>query len=183
MFFLSYYEKNTWKILPSVNDVFPFPLTKVISTQRMQGCCSYRQEVLNVFRYDEKLEGWSFLEDFDLSYRIFKSTSGLLYLNPKAKLIHREHIHMSSSLKAEGYKKIVNRTYMFFKLIKQSPYNYLIFVWGIFGLLLTTILGAMSGKRKERSTWLPIYLIEATFYTLKHLKEIKQLNLQTLENL
>jgi len=181
-FFLSHYQENTWTIMPSINDAFPFPLTTVASTQRMQGCCSFRRKLLDIFRYDENLEGWSFLEDFDLSYRIYKSNIGSLYVTPEAKIIHKEHIHMSYSLKNESYKKIVNRTYMFFKLIKQTPRNGAIFCWSILGFLLTTTLGTILGRKKEKNRWIPIYLIEAAFYSLKHLKEIRQLNLSFLSN-
>jgi GT2 family glycosyltransferase len=182
VFFLSHYQENTWTIMPSINDAFSFPLTTVASTQRMQGCCSFRRKLLDIFRYDENLEGWSFLEDFDLSYRIYKSNIGSLYITPEAKIIHKEHIHMSYSLKNESYKKIVNRTYMFFKLIKQTPRNCAIFCWSILGFLLTTTLGTILGRKKEKNRWIPIYLIEAAFYSLRHLKEIRQLNLSFLSN-
>ena len=183
VFFLSHFQENTWTIMPSINDVFPFPLTTIISTQRLQGCCSYRRKILDSFRYDENLEGWSFLEDFDLSYRIYKSNIGSLYITPEAKIIHKEHIHMSYSLKNESYKKIVNRTYMFFKLFKQTPRNGAIFCWSILGFLLTTTLGTVLGRKKGKNRWVPIYLIEATLYSLKHLREIKKLNLNFLSKI
>lgn len=179
-FFLSHYQENRWTVMPSINDVFPFPLTTITHTQRLQGCCSYKRKIFNSFRCDENLEGWSFLEDFDVSYRIYKSKVGSLYITPEAKIIHKEYAHMSSSLKVESYKKIVNRTYMFFKLIEKSPRNYAIFCWSIFGFLLTTIIGAMLGRHKEKTKWVPIYLIGATLCTVKHLKDIRQLNLKFL---
>lgn len=182
-FLLSHFRENTWAIMPSINDVFPFPLTTIISTQRLQGCCAYRRKILDSFRYDENLEGWSFLEDLDLSYRIYKSNIGSLYITPKAKIIHKEHIHMSYSLKNESCKKIVNRTYMFFKLFKQTPRNCAIFCWSILGFLLTTTLGTILGRKEGKDKWIPIYLIEATLYSLKHLREIKQLNLNFLSKI
>jgi len=181
--FLSHYKDGTWKIMPSINDVLPIPTASIIPTQRLQGCCSYKRKVLEFFRFDENLKGWSFLEDLDLSYRVYKSNTGSLYVTPDAKLIHKEHVHMSASLKDESYKKIVNRTYVFFKLIEQSPRNYAIFSWGIFGLLLTTIMGTILGRHKEKSNWVPIYLIGGALYTLKHLKDIKNLNLKILDKL
>jgi len=179
-FFLSNYRKNTWKIMPSVNDVFPYPLTAVISIPRMQGCCSYRRDILDLYKYDENLRGWAFLEDMDISYRIFQSYLGSLYATPDARILHEEHAHMSGSIKEEAYKKIVNRVYVFFKLIEKSPRTYLIFCWSIFGLLLTTTIGTIGGRRKHRNKWLSIYLIKASFYALRHLREIKQLDLKFL---
>jgi glycosyltransferase involved in cell wall biosynthesis len=181
-FFLSHFRENTWEIMPSINDVFPFPLTTTISTQRLQGPCSYKRKILDSFRYDENLEEWSFLEDFDISYRIYKSKVGSLYITPEARLIHKKYSHLSFSIKKECYKKIVNRTYMFFKLIKQTPCNCAIFCWSILGFLLTTTLGTILGRKKEKNRWIPIYLIEAAFYSLRHLKEIRQLNLSFLSN-
>lgn len=176
-FFLLNYKQNTWKVMPSINDVFPFPLTMITPTERFQGCCSYRRVMLDSFRFDENLEGWSLLEDLDLSYRVFKSGKGMLYVTPEAKLVHKGEIHMVSSIKSESYKKIVNRTYMFFKLMEQSPRNYAIFCWSIFGYVLSTLLGAIIG-RHQRNKWGSIYLITAVFSALKHLREIRQLNLQ-----
>lgn len=181
-FFLSHYRGNKWLVMPSINDIRPFPPTRIIRMQRMQGCCSYKRKVLDTFRFDEKLEGWSFLEDLDLSYRIYKANMGSLYLTPRARIIHDEHMHMSGSVKVETYKKIVNRTYIFFKLIKQTPCNCAIFCWSILGFLLTTTLGTILGRKKEKNRWIPIYLIEAAFYSLRHLKEIRQLNLSFLSN-
>ena len=149
-FFLSHFRENTWNIMPSINDVFPFPLTNIIPTQRMQGCCSFKRRILEGFKYDENLEGWSYLEDFDLSYRVYKSKYGSLYVTPKAKLTHKRHTN-SSNLKIESYKKIVNRTYLFFKLIKPSLCNCAIFCWSIFGLILTTTLGAILGRREKEN--------------------------------
>ena len=177
IFFLLNYKQDTWRVMPSVNDVFPFPLTTIIPTERLQGCCSYKREILGNFRFDENLEEWSLLEDLDLSYRIYKSGKGALYATPEAKLIHEGETHTASSLKSESYKKIVNRTYMFSKLMEQSPRNCAIFCWSILGFLLTTLLGAIIGGNRK-SKWGSIYLIEAVFSTLKHLGEIRQLDLR-----
>ncbi len=176
-FFLSYYKQDTWRVMPSINDVLPFPLTMIITAERFQGCCSYRREILENFEFDENLEEWSLLEDLDLSYRIYKSGKGALYATPEAKLIHEGGTHTASSLKSESYKKIVNRTYMFFKLMEQSPRNCAIFCWSVLGFLLTTLLGAIIGGNRK-SKWGSIYLIAAVFSTLKHLGEIRQLDLR-----
>lgn len=176
-FFLSYYRQNTWKVMPSINDVFPFPITALMPAERFQGCCSYKRGILDDFRFDENLEEWSLLEDLDLSYRIYKSKKGVLYVTPEARLIHEGETHMTSSLRSESYKKIVNRTYMFSKLMEQSPRNCAIFCWSILGFLLTTLLGAIIGGNRK-SKWGSIYLIEAVFSALKHLGEIRQLDLR-----
>lgn len=179
-FFLSHYGGNSWNVMPSINDVVPFPLTRIIRMQRMQGCCSYKREVLSTFRFDEKLEGWSFLEDFELSYRVYKANIGSLYLTPNARIVHEEHMHMSGSAKVEACKKIVNRAYVFSKLFRFSLRNCLIFYWSIFGFQLTTIMGTILGRRKNKDKRMAIYLIEALFYMLKHYNEIKRQDLKGL---
>lgn len=179
-FFLSHYGGNSWNVMPSINDVVPFPLTRIIRMQRMQGCCSYKREVLSTFRFDEKLEGWSFLEDFELSYRVYKANIGSLYLTPNARIVHEEHMHMSGSAKVEACKKIVNRAYVFSKLFRLSLRNCLIFYWSIFGFQLTTIMGTILGRRKNKDKRMAIYLIEALFYMLKHYNEIKRQDLKGL---
>ncbi len=41
--FLGHYCENKWIVLPSINDVFPFPITKDITIERMQGICSFKK--------------------------------------------------------------------------------------------------------------------------------------------
>ena len=57
-------------------------------TEWLSGCsCSYRRAVLDATRFDERLVGYSMLEDLDLSYRI--SRDAPLVVQPRAQLFHR----------------------------------------------------------------------------------------------
>jgi len=176
IFFLPHTQKDRWAVLPSVADVFPIPLTKIIRSPRMQGCCSYKREILQHFRFDEKLGKWSFLEDFDLSYRIHKAKLGYFYVTPWARLFHK-HSDMRLNEKTEKFIETVNRTYIFFKDIEQTILNQIIFVWSMLGSMITTIGRTILAAKSKRMRWKLIYLMESYSYTLKYVRSIKQQDL------
>jgi glycosyltransferase involved in cell wall biosynthesis/thymidylate kinase len=182
MFLLSYFKKNTWKILPTVNDIFPYPLTQIIEAPRLQGICSFERDVLKKQRYDESLEGWSFLEDFDLSYRIQNQNPGNLYITPEARIIHPGHVHLDTAKKT-AYKKIINRAYIFYKHFNTSLKNHFLFYWGILGYVITTTFSSIIGKQKHKSRLEPIYMIEALFLIFLNIDEIRRQNMVFLKNI
>jgi hypothetical protein len=67
---------------------------------------------------------------------------------------------------------------MFNKLVEPSLYNQTVFWVGIFGLLFTTLLGAIFGRREKQDKMSPIYMIKAAFFSMEHLKELKNLDLK-----
>ena len=176
IFFLPHTQKDKWTVLPSVADVFPIPLTKVIRSPRLQGCCSYKRKVFKHFRFDEKLKKWSFLEDFDLSYRIHKAKLGCLYVTPYAKLFHK-HSTIRLDEKTKTFIETVHRTYVFFKDIEQTILNQIIFIWSMLGSMIVAVGRVILAGKSKRMRWKLIYLIESYLYTLKNLRNIKQQNL------
>jgi GT2 family glycosyltransferase len=98
---------------------------------------AYRKNVLAEFRDDERLEilsPYAYYEDLDLSYRIGKKYK--LFLNPKAKAIHKA----SPSSRPDFFKtnsiKIQNHYYF----IKKHKFSKVAFWWSTFGLLLVHII-------------------------------------------
>lgn len=182
VFFLSHTQKNKWVVLPSVSDVFPIPLTKVISSQRLEGCTSYKHEVFQRFLFDEKLKRWSFLEDFDLSYQVYNSKVGKLYVTPHARLLHKRS-ETRLPEKTEIFIMTVYRTYIFYKDIEQTVLNQLIFIWSMIGSLFKALGHSMIAKTSKEVRWKPIYMLESYAYTLKHLKSIRQTNLSFFDKI
>ena len=90
IFFLSHSQKNLNKLLPSMQDVYADPLTKIVNCQwLMSGCTCYRKEIIQSFKFDENLYKYCSGDDADLSYRIYKEHPNTLYQTPFARLIQK----------------------------------------------------------------------------------------------
>ncbi|MFO8100051.1 MAG: hypothetical protein R6T83_10600 [Salinibacter sp.] len=62
--------------------------TDLRSTEWLSGCSSsYRRPLIERHRFDTALQGYSMMEDLDLSYRVGRETR--LVVQPKAQLLHR----------------------------------------------------------------------------------------------
>ena len=177
-FFLGYISENECNILPSVTTTYPVPLSKIISCQWLSGANhSYKKRILEEFKYDEKLKKWSQCEDIDFSYRVFKKYSGSLYITPYAKLTHR--------VSPEGRmpkKELVNmcevyELYFFYRNIEQTLKNKLIYLWSRVGKLIFNILRS-SVELSKNGFIENMYLSGAYINCIKHLKEIKNGNIE-----
>ena len=90
LFYLTHSEKDRNKFLPSIQNVYAIPITKIIRCcWLMSGCTCYTKEILNEFQFDEKLLRYSSGDDSDISYRIYKKYPGTLFQTPYARLIHK----------------------------------------------------------------------------------------------
>lgn len=112
---------------------------KIMRTEFLSGCASaYRREVLNEFKFDEKLGvlgGYCFLEDADFSYRVSRKYT-LMY-TPFARLEHRAPRVVSPTKKRQY---IFNHFYLFKKNVPKRLSNIFAFLLSLFGLLLFTSL-------------------------------------------
>lgn len=89
-FCLSCEKKDVWIILGSGEEIWPYPLTRTITCQRLAGADqSYRREVFRKCAFDEKLKKYAFVEDLDFSYRVHKTYPNSLFVTPLAQLTHR----------------------------------------------------------------------------------------------
>ena len=69
--------------------IYAGPLTEIINCEVLNGSnCSYKRKILEKFRFDENLKRYSYSEDHDLSYRIYRKYPRSLYQTPHAKLVH-----------------------------------------------------------------------------------------------
>lgn len=169
IFFLFFKEKDKCRVLPSGRSTYPIHLpTRIIKCQWLSGIASYKKNIFKEFEFDENLKEYSLGEDKDFSYRIYKRYPNSLYMTPHAKLIHKSSPSKLNS-RCKIYIETIYPAYLFFKNIKQTPRNRIIFLWSNFGRLVVN-MRIMLTKKKPRSI---AYLIGSYIYILNHLNEIK----------
>jgi len=98
---------------------------------------AYRGDVLKEFNFDENLErlsNYAYYEDFDISYRISRKYK--LFINPRAKAIHRHSPSSRSDFFKVNSVKIQNHYY----LVKKHGFSKVAFWWSTFGLLLAHVI-------------------------------------------
>jgi len=98
---------------------------------------AYRGDVLKEFNLDENLErlsNYAYYEDFDISYRISKKYK--LFINPRAKAIHRHSPSSRSDFFKVNSVKIQNHYY----LVKKHGFSKVAFWWSTSGLLLARVI-------------------------------------------
>lgn len=172
-------EKERCRVLPSLCVTYPDPsLNRIINCQWLSGTAStYRRDIVEKFKYDENLRKYSWGEDQDTPYRIFKKYPRSLFLTPYAKFWHNVSQEGRMANKEFIYMGEVYDFYLFHKLIEQSFSSKAKFIWRKIGNillrrllfnLLTLRIFTQTGFRKV------IYSLGALFACLSHLKEIKE---------
>jgi glycosyltransferase involved in cell wall biosynthesis len=167
--FLFYTEKNRCGVHAGGLS-FPSPLTGVIRSQWLSGInSSYKKEILKDFEWDENLKGYSLFDDADISYRILKRYPNSLYTTPHARIFHKFSPIARTNTKKSACVNVAYSTYFFFKNMRQTPSNMMIFVWSIFfGRFVSILLG------KNRKSVLP--LISAYLYLIRNFNRIRNGN-------
>ena len=174
VFFLVHFETNRNRLLPSIQNVYAGPLTKIINCQWLVGNnCSYKRKILQEFRFDENFVQFSAGEDVDLSYRIYKKYPKGLFQTPYAKLQHKTSLESRLPYSKLVYMEHVHHTYIFYKVIDQNFRNKLIFLWSRVGQLIASIKVLMSKPSRKKILGLQ-YLINAYILCMRHIKNIKK---------
>ena len=173
LFFMSIHERNKCRVLPSVSGSYPFFVDKIINCEYLFGANqSYKKEIFKEFKFDEKLKKYSYGEDLDLSYRIFKKYPRSLFMTPQAKLIHKSA--QSEHLKREViHMGIIYFLYLFYKIIDQTAKNKLILLWSRFGYFILNI-GIFILKPSKSGLLRLKYLIGAYIMGMKYRRELKR---------
>ncbi|QDA30482.1 glycosyltransferase family 2 protein [Thermococcus indicus] len=170
-----YYEVNVHRQLPSLSEIIPYRVTRVITRESLSGTnMSYLSGVFKDLKFDERLKRYAIGEDKDFSYRVYKLFPASLYQTPHARLVHREAPTGRLSSKQFETMKQVYHLYLFYKLFDQNTKNKVIYILGRMGdLLLHSILLVTSGFKKERAIKV-IYMIEAMWLALSNRNRIKK---------
>jgi len=164
--------------------VHPHPLNKISKCEWLAGSNqSYRAYILHKFKFDENLKRYSWMEDVDLSYTVYKHYKGGLYITPYARLIHNVSSRARMPERSLIYMKEVHSIYLFFKHFDSTPKNVLILIWSkLMFLFLKIFILIIRPYKNTRAKILHIkYLLEAYFLCLKYLREIKNGNLNFLQ--
>jgi GT2 family glycosyltransferase len=172
LFFIRFDEKNKFRLLPSYGVSTPTIVDKVINCEWLSGANnSWRREIFNDFEFDENLKRYSWGEDTDTSYRVYKKYPDSLFLTPHAKIIHKGSSDGRHLKKDIIYMDYVYYTYLFYKNIDQTTKNKLIYIWSRLGRLGLDVLSSayQSDSKIEEIK----HRICAPFYCLKHIKEIR----------
>lgn len=176
---LTYLEQNRIAVRRSGASVFPTVVTRVISAQRLSGCCCcYRREVFNEFSFDTNLKRWGLAEDLDFSHRVYKMYPQSLYVIPHSRLVHKASEKARLPTKLLVNMSTIYWSYVFFKDIYEcSMLNLMAFLWAMSGNLMVT-LGWLIVRRKSRSEWFALaYLLGSYATALRHLEDIRMARL------
>lgn len=162
-----FFEPNKGRAFPFS---YPYPLSRVIECEWLVGLnSSYKKEIFKQFKFDENLKGYSFCEDIDFSYRIQMRFPHSLYTSPHAKLFHKNSAIARAPKKDFIDTFVAYPCYFFYKNVRQTLKNNLIFYWGFF---VGKFILRLAGKNPTEI----ILLAKATLKSLKHLKEIQEGN-------
>ena len=156
IFFLT--SEGDGKLKVSGLPTHPFTLNcdNPIEVEVLSGAqMAYRREVFKNEIFDETLSTYSYLEDADFSYRVFKRGYKLIY-QPKALIQHL--VSSVSRLSRRKKKKMfaMNHFYLFKKNCHPTFSKWIFFVWAQIGLCLQAcismklenIFGILDGWRE-----------------------------------
>jgi len=121
------------------------------------GLTGYRKEIFKEFEFDEKLIGYSYMEDIDFSRRV--SYKYKLFYDPQAKLEHKHTAGGRGGIRDNRKMYMLNHRYLFFK--NFYPRNRLLIIphwWSILGLIAYSLIswskepvkGYLDGLREFR---------------------------------
>lgn len=169
-FVTSYIDSDRMVFRPSLTVSYPdFHLNRVINCQWLSGASCFRRKVLSEIPPDENLKKYSWNEDQDLSYRIYKKYPESLFLTPFARYWHRGSPTGRPQKKEVVFMGAVYDRYLFRKNLEQTMKNKMIFSCGqIFKILYSTFMNGISTTRLKE---LPLK-IQAVAYCVKHKDEI-----------
>lgn len=178
LFYIQLDEKNKFRLLPSLGVSIPSFVDEIINCEWLSGANqSYKKEILEEFKWDENLKKYSWGEDLDTSYRIFKKYPRSLFMTPYAKLMHKTS-HEGRHLKRDIiYMDVIYLTYLFYKNIDQNLKNKLIYLWSRMGRIALSMIFLILKPSKSKFMEIK-YAFEACLYSMKHLKEIKEGDLE-----
>ena len=177
LFYIQFDEKNKFRLLPSLGVSFPTFVDKIINCEWLSGANqSYKKEILEGFRFDENLKKYSWGEDLDMSYRIFKKYPRSLFMTPYAKLIHNTSQEGRHLKKDVIYMDVIYLSYLFYKNIDQNLKNKIIYIWSRIGRIIFNIVFSVC---KSKSKFAEVaYTFGATVHCVKHVREIKRGDLE-----
>jgi glycosyltransferase involved in cell wall biosynthesis len=152
--------------------VYPYSPNRIIQCNWLHGSnMSLKREVFQRFRFDENLRRRSIGEDLDLSYRIYKRYPNSLFMNSRARLIHRSTFSACALNKSSVYRDALYFVYLFFKNYEQTIQNRVLLLWSLLGRLVIG-RGLYLFVSKDVKSF--FNAIEAYMYTLSNLNDVRR---------
>jgi GT2 family glycosyltransferase len=150
-FRLSCHIRGKCLVYQSFEPVYPRFLAEPMKCEWLSGCNqSYRKFILDEFSFDEKLKRYSpGGEEVDFSYRIYRKFGAVLYITPRARLVHRNSTASRTPTRNLVYLRNIYIEYFFNKNMSQTLRNKTLFAWSKLGRLLTYLLFDLRFHRKE----------------------------------
>ncbi len=107
---------------PAVNFL---PLDKPNTIQEVEwlpsGCCAYRRNIFNDYKFNELFKGYSFMEDVELSARLNKKY--LLLNTTKARCLHKDLGGFTQlDMVSFGRAQVVNRWYIVSNVLEKKGF-------------------------------------------------------------
>lgn len=172
-FTTSFKEENRCRVFPSLTVSYPSPsLDKIINCEWLSGASTYKKGILEEFKFDEKLKKYSWGEDQDFPYRVFKKYPHSLFLTPYAKYLHDGSQEGRLPKTELIYMAEVYDLYLFYKIIDQTIVNKLFYLWGRTGRTIYKVINPILRPSKSKVMEIK-YLIRAYVYCIEHIREIK----------
>jgi GT2 family glycosyltransferase len=136
LFLLSEYGKGKIKFsgFPAHRNDERLSFVEVLS-----GCCmAFDRKIFSKFMFDEKLTGYSYMEDVDFTYRVSREFN--LIFQPEAKLKHYPSTFKTSDTKQLRKMLAQNHLYLFKKNISKTLPHITAFGLSLAGLILYNFL-------------------------------------------
>lgn len=121
------------------------PANAVHPVEVMGGCCcAFRRSVFDAMRFDESLDGYGYMEDLDLTYRV--SRLGRTVCNPRAGVFHTESQSGRIGPRRLVAMQIVNHRYVFKKHLPQDVAHRFCFWWSEIGETILRLVRCIRSR-------------------------------------
>lgn len=183
IFLFDHHSNEEGYIYPSFFGNQPAGFKEVKKCEWVSGGNSFvYAPIAKKIKFDDNLIGYSFAEDKDFSYRVYKKHPGSLYALPDARLEHLESADGRMPHLKLYFMRTVYIYYFFFKNIKQTRLNKLLFIWSRVGLLLNYSIPRIKFLPALQFDFKLFKHIKSELFALKHLKELKKHKLEFFNN-
>jgi glycosyltransferase involved in cell wall biosynthesis len=186
LLYMGHQEKNRARVLPSGANTYPSKPEAIIPCEWLSGSNhALKKEIFQEFRYDENLKRYSFKEDVDLTFRIYKRYPHSLYMTPFAQLEHRQSSLCRMPVRRMVLMEYCYNFYFFYKNIDQTFINTAIFYWSVLAYFIGALPGA-AVKVLFGSNDMMVrlhYSAYALFISIKNVGKLKRGDLTFLDSL
>lgn len=152
-------------VLSSGRNSYPWGASTVTDAEWLVGACmSYRLGVFSEELFDGRLEGYSWGEDYDFSYRV--SRRHRLVLNPSARLVH----HFSETARARARSLAQARVHVIHAWVREQRHHGLslpAYWWSVLGEVVVLLIKA-AGLRDATFVLEALGTVEGATQVLRH---------------